>query len=397
MSRLKSKRALGQVVSVLIMIVIIIVTYLLFVRGSLVDTPKNYTVLEQEKELIQLDILSATYVGINNKQLIKVTENGIVAYDFDGEELWSDTLTLDNYIVRQREPYIAIANKMGNTITIFSDKGKQGEVVCQNPIAYFSINKNGSVAVIENLGDSHIVSAYDEKGNSLGVQRVSHVKAKNTGYPAAAEVSPNNELLLTSYIDVDNPVLTSNLLAIQIQKPKEEKIDNSLYGIEQKDNFIYEIEFIKDNEWVSIGDKWMTWYTMSGQEIARQENVLAYFSPYIVKASSYGDGFLPIISAKDLNKSTIHKQNELSYFNAKGEMFFNLKLDEPVTYFYANDKGVVLGQRNFFMGYNKMGIKLFEFNTSLDVSKVFYLPDRKAGIAVTKDKVILLKPKKERK
>ncbi len=396
MGRQKSIRTLRRAVSVLFIVPIIIVIYVLLTKGPLVDTSK-YVVLEQEKDIISLDRLSSTYIGINNKQIVKVTQDGVTAYDFDGEELWSDTLTLDNYIVRQRDPYIAIANKMGNTIMIFSDKGKQGEVTCQNPIAYFSINKNGKVAIIENLDDSHIVSAYDSKGNSLGVQRVSHIKEKNAGYPIVVEISPNDELLLASYIDVDKPVLTSNLLAIQIQKPKEEKIDNSLYGIEQRDNLIYEIEFIRDNEWVGIGDKSITWYTLDGREIAKQENIFAHFNPYLVKVSNYGEGFLPIISTTDFNKNTIHKQNELSYFNVKGEQFFNIKLNEPATYFYTDDRGVIIGQRSLFTGYNKMGTKLFEFNTALDVSKVFYEPERKKGIAVTKDKVILLKSKKEGK
>ena len=396
MGRQKSIRTLRRAVSVLFIVPIIIVIYVLLTKGPLVDTSK-YVVLEQEKDIISLDRLSSTYIGINNKQIVKVTQDGVTAYDFDGEELWSDTLTLDNYIVRQRDPYIAIANKMGNTIMIFSDKGKQGEIICQNPIAYFSINKNGKVAIIENLDDSHIVSAYDSKGNSLGVQRVSHIKEKNAGYPLVVEISPNDELLLASYIDVDKPVLTSNLLAIQIQKPKEEKIDNSLYGIEQRDNLIYEIEFIRDNEWVGIGDKSITWYTLDGREIAKQENIFAHFNPYLVKVSNYGDGFLPIISTTDFNKNTIHKQNELSYFNVKGEQFFNIKLNEPATYFYTDDRGVIIGQRSLFTGYNKMGTKLFEFNTVLDVSKVFYEPERKKGIAVTKDKVILLKSKKEGK
>jgi hypothetical protein len=280
---------------------------------------------------------------------------------------------------------------MGSTITLFNDKGKQGEIICKNPIAYFSLNKNGSVAVIEDLKESHCLSAYDNKGHSLGVKRITYIK--DAGYPAVVELSPNDELLLASYINVDKPVVTSTLVALRTQKPKEEVKDDSVYGIEQKDNLIYEIEFIKDNEWVSVGDKTTTWYTLSGNELNKKSNLFSQFNPHLIKTSGYGEGFLPIISAKNVNQNTIHRENELLFFNAKGKEYFKTKLDDAATYCYADDQGVVIGQKKHFIGYNKIGTKLFEFTTAQNVSKVIYLKDRKKAVAITKDRVMLLGPK----
>jgi len=372
---------------------VVIIIFIVITKNPFKSMANKYTILEEQKDVLKLDSLQDTYIGINNKQIIKVTDDGIVAYDINGEELWSDTLTLDHYIVKQREPYIAVANKMGNSITVFNEKGKQGEIICENAIAYFSINKNGSVAVIESLGESHIISAYDQKGHSLGVKRITFTK--DAGYPAVVELSPNDDLLLASYVNVDKPVLTSTLIALKTQKPKEETKDDSVYGIQQKDNFIYEIEFIKDSEWVSIGDKVTTWYTLSGNEVSRKKDLFSQFNPYLVKTSPYGEGFFPIISTANVNQNKLHRENVLSYFSAKGKEYFNTKLNEAATYFYADDQGVIIGEKKHFIGYNKMGNKIFEFTTSLNVSKLLYLQDGKNAMAVTKDKVILLGPKKE--
>lgn len=392
MSKQKETGKLEITKIALSIIVIAIIFYIVLTKNPFISITNKYTILEEQKDILQLDSLKDTYIGINNKQIVKVTQDGIAAYDLNGEELWSDTLTLDRYSVRQREPYIAVANKMGDSITVFNEKGKQGEIICENPIAYFSVNKNGSVAVIESLGDSHIISAYDQKGHSLGVKRITYTK--DAGYPAVAEISPNNDLLLASYINVDKPVLTSTLIALKTQKPKDETKDDSVYGIQQKDNLIYEIEFIKDNEWVSIGDKAITWYTLNGSEVMKKEDLFSQFNPYLVKTSHYGDGFFPIISSTNVNQNTVHRENLLSYFNAKGEEYFNIKLNEAATYFYTDDKGVIIGQKKHFIGYNKMGNKLFDFTTALNVSKLFYLQDRKNAVAVTKDRVILLGLKK---
>jgi hypothetical protein len=389
----KETGILKKTSAVLGVITLLIIVYIVLTKNPFSYMTNKHTILRESRDILQLDISSDTYIGVNNKQIIKVTKDGIVAYDLNGEELWSDTLTLDDYIVRQREPYIAVANKMGNSITIFNEKGKQGEVISENPVAYFSVNKNGSIAVIESLGESHVVSAYDKTGNSLGVKRITYTK--DAGYPAVAELSPNDEILLASYLNVDKPVLTSTLTALKTQKPKEEIKDDSVYGIEQKDNLIYEIEFVKDNEWVSVGDKTTTWYTLSGSEISNKRNLFFQFNPYLVKMSHYGEGFFPAVSATTVNGNMIHRENTLSYFNAKGEEYFSLKLDETATYFYSDDKGVIIGQKKHFMGYNKIGTKLFEFTTALDVTKVLYLEERRNAIAVTKDKVILLEPKKE--
>ncbi len=395
MSKTEKRHTLKLTTSILGVIAAAIGIYLILTQVSIINIPSNHIILEQEKEILQLDIQNPAYIGMNNKQIVKVTKDGITAYDLDGEELWSDTLTLDNYIVRQRESFIAVANKMGTAIILFNDKGRQGQIVCKNPIAYFSVNKSGGVAVIESLGDSHILSAYDYRGNALGVKRITYVQDKNSGYPAVAELSPDNKVLLASYIDVDKPVLTSTLIAIQTQKPKDEALDHVLYGIEQKDNLIYEIEFVKDNEWVVIGDKMSTWYTLEGKEIARKSDLSPAFNPYLIKSSNYGDGFFPIISAAHLKKAALHRENELVYLNAKGEKYHSAILNDAVTYFYADDKGVIIGQMNKFTGYDKTGSKLFEFTTSQDINKVFYLQGKRRGIAVAKDKVLRLSPKRE--
>jgi hypothetical protein len=379
---------------VLGILVLLTVLYMLLTETQFMQFAKGENTLEYEKDILEFEMLSNTYIGVNNQQIIKITKDGIMAYDLQGQELWSDTLTLDNYVVKERESYIAIADKMGQTIWIFNDKGKQGQVVCDNPIAYFSVNKDGNVAVIESLDESHVIGAYNKNGESFS-KRITY--AKDAVYPTTVELSPNNDILLASYVNVDAPVITSTLIAMKTQKPKEEKLDDILYGIEQKDNLIYEIEFIKDNEWVSVGDKTTAWYTLEGSEIGRKTELFCLLNPYLVKKSNYGEGFLPVISTMSINKNTLHRKSSLTFYNAKGNAFFSEELDEEPTYSYADDKGIILGSGNHFIGYNKIGTKLFEYNASIDVSKLFYLRDKKKALAVTRDKVILLNTKKEEK
>ncbi|MDF2876926.1 MAG: hypothetical protein K0S30_22 [Clostridia bacterium] len=391
----QKKNGIFKLTAILLgVLVLLTALYMLLTKTQFIQFTKGYNTLEYEKDILEFELLSNTYIGVNNQQIIKITKDGIAAYDLEGQELWSDTLTLDNYVVKQRESYIAIADKMGQTIWIFNDKGKQGQILCENPIIYFSVNKDGNVAVIESLDESHMIGAYNKNGESFS-KRITY--AKDAVYPTTVELSPDNEVLVASYVNVDTPTITSTLVAMNTQKPHEQKLDDILYGIEQKDNLIYEIEFIKDNEWVSVGDKMTTWYTLEGSEISRKTELFCLLNPYLVKSSNYGEGFLPVVSAMSINQNTLHRKSSLNFYNAKGEAFFNEELNEEPTYFYADDKGVILGSNNHFKGYNKIGTKLFEYNSNRDVSKLFYLRDKKKALAVTKDKVILLNTKKEEK
>lgn len=378
---------------VLTVLVVCMIAYMIVVRGNFFAGTFGHVVLEESKTIIDLNVKANEYVGLNGKQIIKVNQDGIIAYDLEGYELWSDTLSVKNYVVKQREPYVAVGSKQGNTIRLFDQKGARAEIICDNPILYFSVNENGGIAVIQSVADGHIIAGYDNKGKALSKKRITY--ESKDGYPTAVELSPDNDFLMASYLSVDEPVLTSTLIAIDMNKRNSEAVDDVEYGIAQKDNFIYEIEFIKNDTWVSIGDKQATWYDLSGKEVHSEKTISAVFTPYLHKMGTYGQGYFPVLSTESVNKNIIHRVDQLTYFDALGEQSFTMELAEPATYFYADAIGSIIGSGNRYTGYNKLGNQLFEYKGSVDVSKVYYLPDSRKGIAVTKEGVVLLKPKRE--
>lgn len=343
--------------------------------------------LKNDKTLLELEELKSNYVGVNKDQIIKVTNDGVSAYNLEGQEVWSDTLTLESIWVQQREPYFAVSSKGSRKVSIFSDKGKQGEIVTQNPIVYFSINENGDVATIEEMEEGHIVAAYNSKGNSLGGKRITYISSG--GFPIAVEVAPNSKLLLASYVGVNGPKVTSAIEAIPMDKPQEDRVDSSIYGIEQKDNLVYEIEFIENDTWATIGDKYITFYNLEGEKIKTIEGLYASYIPYIHKRPSTG-AYLPVVATDSLTGNTLHAKEALHLFNKSGELIQTIPFSASVNYFYADAKGVIVGEGNQYRGYNKLGNQYFEYQATQDISKLIYINNQ--AIAITKDKVILLKP-----
>lgn len=329
------------------------------------------------------------YIDVNANQIIRLTSDGITAYDLKGNEVWNNALTLDKPIVRHKGNYLAIANKDGKTLSIFNEKGKRGEVQTTNPIIYFSINSNGDVAVIEKTEDGHITSGYNAGGEGLGVKGVSYIK--DAGFPISAEVSPDRQLLLVSYVDLYNPIVSSALNAVIINKTGTEEVFNTKYGIDDKDNIVYEIEFITSNIWAAIGDSKITFYNLQGEKIKDIPNFYLKYTPYVdgeLKSSQY----LPIVSTG--RGSSASANDRLTILNGSGDEVISQEFDKPVTYFNATDRGIVIGQGQSFTGYSKTGEVKFIFEANQDVSKVLYIGNK--VVAVTKNEVKVLNPINQR-
>lgn len=344
-------------------------------------------VLKVDKEIISFDSLKNTQIEVVGNQVVKVTQDGITAYNLEGEQLWTDTLTLDSIVIQKRGQYIAVSSKNGRQIYVFNDKGKQGQIILQNPVISFSINKNGEIAVIEQFPEGHQVSVYNARGEGIGVKRVTYTKSD--GYPMTAEVSPDGSYLVVSYIDINQPKLTSCIQVMPMEKQSEEKVDQIKYGIKEQNNLVFEIEFISDTVWASIGDTGTTLYEIEeGKEVKHLPQIYPTYVPYLNSLPRSG-GYLPMVVGGMAQGTSIHNKEKLLILDLQGNIILEEAMDLPITYYCADQKGVIVGEGKLFQGYNKMGVKQFEFKATQDVQRVVYVGQR--SIAITKDKVLLLK------
>lgn len=378
---------------ILIILTLTIMGYVAYVKGMLPIGLTRLVELEEAMEIVTLDIKEKYDIGLNGKQIYQITRNGITAYSLEGDEVWSDTFSMNNFVTMQREPYIAVGSRKGKNVILFNEKGRQAEVKTTYPIVYFSVNEAGGLVTIENDNNAYIVTAYDAQGKWL-CTRKSFVSTD--GYPTVAELSPDNSQLIISYLSVDEPQVVSRIVAMDVRDSESQNKDNVKYGYKQTNNLIYDIEFINQETWVSIGDKAIDWYDIEGRQIHTQTNLSLVFVPYLTQLSRYGTGYLPVIITEKPTQNIVHRQDQLVYFDYKGEQTFSLNIESGVSSVYADENGVTIQLDNVFRGYNKLGNPFFEYTATTDVSKVIYKPSLRKGIAVNKEKVLLLTPKKEK-
>ena len=378
---------------VLIAITLAIIVYVGYTKGRAYFGLGKNVALQASGELLTLDEKERPFIGVNEKQIFKVTTDGIKAYQFDQSEIWSDTFSMANFDVKQKAPYIAIAGKKGKTIAVYNTKGKQCQIEVNGSIVKFSVNEIGGVAVIEENGSSYVVSAYDRTGKRL-CQRVSYVSSD--GYPTAAVLSPDNKLLLMSCVSVDNPQVDSSILAIKIGGTSDEQQEEFYFGYIEENNLVYHLEYINKETWACIGDKAITWYNNEGEIKGKQDNLALVFRPELIKTSKFGTGYLPIVYSERPTQNVVHRQDQLNYFDDAGKITYQLSLEGGVENYYADENGIILKVNGIFRGYNKLCNQIFEYTPNIEVDKVIYIPAMQKGIAVCKDKVVLLTPKKEK-
>ncbi|WP_010169214.1 DUF5711 family protein [Candidatus Epulonipiscium viviparus] len=320
-------------------------------------------------------------VILNENQAIYISKDGIRAFSKDGAEVWSNTLSFNDIIIRKNFPYFALSEPNGNKIIVFSTKGKLYELIFKNKIANFSINTNGEVAVIEVVDGGHIVSAYSQTGRDLGVSSGSFTS--NGDYPMVAVVSPDGEYIIVSSLYLNGPTLESTIGAISVHKPKEVVTNPMFYANKESKNLVYNIEFISENIFASIGDKFLTFYNINGQLIRQISLINTLFKVNIDEMTPLG-GFVPIVTATP----TTHAGHSLVLLNEVKEYIVKLDFDAPINYFNANSSGVVIGGGLIFKGYNRVGKEIFQFIAKQNVQEVLF--NNYMAIAVTNNSIIRL-------
>lgn len=385
-----TKKKMPQILFVVCMIGVF--TYVLYQRGYIpaiaMLVPGEAGTLEFARDIVEVDASKNQEFIVNEDQIIWVTEDGIKAMTIEGEEIWADTHTLDNISIAQRAPYFAVSHNGSNTVSIFDTYGKKTDVDFANPVIYFSLNKQGDLVVIESTRDGHVVSAYDEKGHSLGVKRVTYIQ--DVGHPTVAEISPDGKMILIAYLNTADAQITSNIIAMEIGSGEVAEADNILYGETYQNTIISEIEFINQNTWVAIGDNSMIFNAIDGSQINKISNMYYNFAPVLTQIKDWQGIHYPVISTTKPIKSTVHPVEQLMIYSQKGEEVERLALEGRATYMYADGRITIIGRDRDFTAYNRTGKKSWEYTATKDIIKMIPLNAQHQVIMISKGKVELM-------
>lgn len=131
--------------------------------------------------------------------VLKYSRDGIAFLNAKGDDIWNQPYQLKSPMVDVYEKAAAVADKGGNDIIVFDNRGLKGEIHTTLPIEKISISGNGIVSAILKNETSPVIACYDAAGNLLAEVKPS---LTGNGYPLDASLSEDGTVLLVSYLGV---------------------------------------------------------------------------------------------------------------------------------------------------------------------------------------------------
>ncbi len=195
-------------------------------------------------------------------------------------------------------------------------------------------------------------------------------------------------MLIASYMDLYSPQVMSVMVGMPIGIEQSEVVDNISYGVEVRDNIIYDIEFISDDVWVAIGEAGMSYHRLSdGKQIATLPETYLMETPYVSNHNS--KGYMSVVGKYLAQGNNTFGEQILWLYDKEGETVLEKRFQQPINFYKAGEGGVVIGQGNNYEGYNPKGIERFSFHATHNIEEIGYVNHEL--IALTKNEVFKLK------
>lgn len=225
------------------------------------------------------EVINTTDVEVVNGTVNMPLGNHILTYSNDGAHctdakgnvLWNQTYQMQSLIIATNGNVVAIGDYNGREVYILDEEKKLGEISTNMPIRSIAVAQTGRVAVT--VADTKItyVQIYDPSGKW---QYEVKTTMNQSGYPVAAALSPNGELLGLSCIYVDSGAVKSRVAFYNFGQVGANRTDFYVNGYTYPDTVIPVIGFMSDGTAYAVGDDRLVFY--GGTQIPEVTNIHLY-------------------------------------------------------------------------------------------------------------------------
>lgn len=249
--RLKRRRR-AFFILVLLLIVVIGAVYFISLYNRNYD---SYSVLKTA------DITGEGAVGYLSygSSVVKYSKDGAVAIGKDGDLLWNGAYEMSDPIADTCGEYVVVADRDGNSIHIYNEKGKVNDITTEYDIIKVEIASQGVVAVLMEKGDKNYLKLYDDDGTVLAEKMTSD---NTEGYPLDISLSDNGKKLALSYISYTGGILTDKVSFYNFDEVGQNFTDGLVGGWPYTDEIIPRIAFVNNDTVCAFKDNGLLIYHM---------------------------------------------------------------------------------------------------------------------------------------
>lgn len=327
-----------QVVYRTVLIILLILVVVLFFKIQADN--RVYTKYEVVKELKRMGTENSTFQDYEGNILVH-SKDGIAAYDQDGGQLWNQSYEMQAPLVKCNGSYVAVGDHKGTMLYIIGKKGTTAEVETNLPILSLDVSAQGIAAALLQDKDMTWLRLYSSEG-----ELISEVKTtmRNSGYPVAFAISPDNIKLGVSYVKAEMGKVNTSLAFYNFGGVGQNVTDNLVSGYEYDGQIFPLLTYLNETEAVAVGDERLL--LLKGKQKPTLEKEIAY-EQELQSVYFCETGFALVF--RDLDGEGQYK---MKIYDTDGELelehkvdfeFTNMILDEKKAVIYNESKVLVLG------------------------------------------------------
>lgn len=142
--------------------------------------------------------------------MIRYSKDGASYIDSDGKTVWEKSFQMNSPAADVNGNYAVIADEGGSSIYIFNKNGNTGTATTILPLTKAVVSQYGVVFVILKDKNAEWITSFKADGGAIDLSVKSIISGD--GYPLDLSVSPDGSQLITSYVSIENGVVSNKVI-----------------------------------------------------------------------------------------------------------------------------------------------------------------------------------------
>lgn len=302
----------------------------------------GYTVVHTTK---RSDTSSASYYSYRSGY-IRMSRDGIMAADGNGNQLWNDTYQMKDPQIAICGDYASVSDRGSKLLEIYGAKGPVGTVTTDYPIIKSVVASQGVTAVLLSGSGGNFIRYYSKEGDKLLERRTIE---QEDGFPVDISISVDGTKLITSYVAFNKGEISNKITFFNFGNDGNNYIDKLVGADDYGQTLVPDVEFISNNIACAFGDDKFNVYSMEvvpevifGDSFKTQVKTVFYNESYI--------GF--VLDGEDNSEN-----NQIVVYDLKGNVVFRKSTDFDYSSIQLSKNEVIMTSNRDWVIY-KLGGKI---------------------------------------
>ena len=292
--------------------------------------------------------------------VVSYSADGASCMDASGKSAWSITYEMQQPMVSVNGTIIAIGDYNGSEIHVLNSQKELCKINTNMPLRALYASAGGEVAAV--LADTKATWIYLYKADG---SEIAYFKTtmKQSGYPAAAAISPKGQLAGVSFLTMGSTQANSSIAFYNFGAVGQNTSENNVAGFNFDNQVFPYLTFLDASTSVGVSDSQIVFF--NGDEIPEQGKTDT-FGDAQVEAVYTGDKLIAVVLAGAGDQA----QHTMRIYNAAGEKTSQITFSMEYTDVQIANGHVFVYNAQQLQVYSPDGTKKYDGEFKMDVVKL---------------------------